>query len=553
MKGRSLRYLIFCLPISFLCVLAFASECAFATTWIVRPDGSGDFATIQAAVTAGVGGDIVELTSGTFTGPGNRDVDLLGKAITVRSHNGNPDSCIIDCQGSPGNPHRGFRFHSGEGITSELRGLTIANGHVTTSGGGVSCTNGSAPLIRDCILINNFAGNNGGALYCTSNSNLTLENCQFIENTAEIYGGAIRCYQSSPTLTGCLFRSNVGPFGGGFSCYRNCTPELTDCVFELNESAHGGGIFSFDSVATVTRCVFVGNVCLGEGGGFANFDSSPTVINCVFIDNIGGEAGGGFYAAGDGFNSITDCTFAGNSSNLGGGVYSHFATSLILTGSTLIGNSAAIAGSGIYVAYTPTELERVIIAFGQVTPALQCADTDYPPLLSCCDIYGNTAGDWSDCVVDQLGVNGNISVDPIFCDVETGDFTLREDSPCAEENNPGCGLIGSWPVACGVASHTEISPLPASPMFLQNQPNPFNPTTVISYRLPRPTVVTLRIFDLGGRAIRRLEMGVFHSEGFHSVRWDGHDDSGQPLPSGSYFGRLDAAGQTLTKKMLLMK
>jgi len=547
-----MRNHIFCLLICCLCFLAFALEGAFASTWIVRPDGNGDYATIQTAVTAAVDGDIIELTSGTYTGPGNRDVDLLGKAITVRSQSGDPDSCIIDCQGGPGSLHRGFSFHSGEGSTTVLHGLTIANGHVTSSGGGVSCTSGSAPLIRDCIFINNFAGTNGGALYCTSYSNLTLENCQFIDNTAEIYGGAIRCFQSSPTLIGCLFQGNVGPFGGGFSCYRNCEPELTDCVFEFNESAHGGGLFSFDSSATVTRCDFVGNVCLAEGGGFANFDSAPTVTDCVFTDNIGIEAGGGFYAGGDGHSSITGCTFVGNSSNLGGGVYAQYAT-LTLAACTFVENAAEVAGSGVFVTFTPTELERVIIAFGQGAAAFQCGDTDYTPALSCCDIYGNTAGDWSGCVVDQLGVAGNISIDPLFCDVSTGDLALRADSPCAPENNSACGQIGSWPVACGDLSHSHSSPFPALPLWLQNHPNPFNPATEISYRLPAPTAVTLRIFDLGGRMVRMLELGVAHSQGFHSVRWDGHGDSGQPLPSGGYFCRLEAAGQTLTKKMLLAK
>lgn len=193
-------------------------------------------------------------------------------------------------------------------------------------------------------------------------------------------------------MTGCLFQGNAGPFGGGFACYRNCAPELTDCVF---------------------------------------------------IDNIGVEAGGSFYAGGDGFSSITGSTFAGNSSNLGGGVYSHL-SNLSLSDCTLVENSASVAGSGIYVAYTPTELEQVIIAFGQGASAFHCGDSEFPPDLSCCDIYGNAGGDWTDCVADQLGVAGNISVDPLFCDITTGDFTLHDDSPCAPGNSSGCGLIGAW-------------------------------------------------------------------------------------------------------------
>jgi hypothetical protein len=73
---------------------------AGATTYLVRPDGTGDFPTIQAAVAASASGDVIELANGTFTGPGNRDVDYLSKLVTIRSQSGNPEACVIDCQGS---------------------------------------------------------------------------------------------------------------------------------------------------------------------------------------------------------------------------------------------------------------------------------------------------------------------------------------------------------------------------------------------------------------------------------------------------------------------
>ena len=181
-------------------LVVLSAAMASAETYLVNPDGTGDYPTIQAAIDAVIEGDIVELSDGTFTGGGNRDVDFLGKAICVRSVSGDPGSCIIDCQGSMSSPHRGFVFHSGETNTTVLTGITITNGYATANGGGVSCTSGSAPLISDCNLIHNSAGENGGALYCTSNSDLTLDNCLFIDNTAEIYGGAIRCYRSSPSF-----------------------------------------------------------------------------------------------------------------------------------------------------------------------------------------------------------------------------------------------------------------------------------------------------------------------------------------------------------------
>ena len=72
--------------------------------------------------------------------------------------------------------------------------------------------------------------------------------------------------------------------------------------------------------------------------------------------------------------------------------------------------------------------------------------------LSCCTIYGNTGGNWGTwCIEDQLGTNGNISLDPLFCDLPGGDLHLLAESPCApfSEPNPECDLIGAWPVGCG--------------------------------------------------------------------------------------------------------
>ena len=97
-------------------------------TSVVRADGSGDYPTIQVAIDSAVSGDVIGLEDGTYTGDGNRDVDFLGKAITVRSISGNPTQCIVDCQGTEQNKHKGFIFQNNEGLSSVLKGITIKNG-----------------------------------------------------------------------------------------------------------------------------------------------------------------------------------------------------------------------------------------------------------------------------------------------------------------------------------------------------------------------------------------------------------------------------------------
>ncbi|MBA7646107.1 hypothetical protein ES703_53868 [subsurface metagenome] len=83
----------------------------------VDDDGTAEFDNIQAAINDANDGDTVIIADGTYTGDGNRDIDFLGKAITLRSENG-PENCIIDCNGSETGYHRGFYFHNGEDSNS---------------------------------------------------------------------------------------------------------------------------------------------------------------------------------------------------------------------------------------------------------------------------------------------------------------------------------------------------------------------------------------------------------------------------------------------------
>jgi len=90
-----------------LALLLFISGLANCRTITVRLDDTGDYTTIQAAIDDCNDGDVVIVAPGTYTGEGNRDIDFKGKAIIVRSKSG-PEDCVIDCQGSREDLHRGF-------------------------------------------------------------------------------------------------------------------------------------------------------------------------------------------------------------------------------------------------------------------------------------------------------------------------------------------------------------------------------------------------------------------------------------------------------------
>jgi hypothetical protein len=86
----------------------------------------------------------------------------------------------------------------------------------------------------------------------------------------------------------------------------------------------------------------------------------------------------------------------------------------------------------------------------------------------------------------------------------------------------------------------------------QNFPNPFNPVTRIEFDLSHAMLVTVKIYDVSGRLVADVVSRSFEG-GPHQVDWDGTDRNGRPVGSGIYFCKLSAGGQTITRKMTLLK
>jgi hypothetical protein len=87
----------------------------------------------------------------------------------------------------------------------------------------------------------------------------------------------------------------------------------------------------------------------------------------------------------------------------------------------------------------------------------------------------------------------------------------------------------------------------------QNYPNPFNPNTTIRFALPNEEKVSLIIYNLLGQQIRALINNKQYLSGYHSIMWDGRNDSGKKLASGLYIYDLKAGTFSEKKKMILLK
>jgi len=85
-----------------------------------------------------------------------------------------------------------------------------------------------------------------------------------------------------------------------------------------------------------------------------------------------------------------------------------------------------------------------------------------------------------------------------------------------------------------------LAALPVAFALHPNSPNPFNPSTEISYDLPEASAVQVTIFDILGKHVRTL-VNERQLAGSYSVVWDGHDENGQPVASGVFITHLRVA------------
>jgi len=290
------------------------------------------YPTIQAAINDANDGDHVVIAPGTYTGPGNRDIDFLGKAITVRSTNP-ADEAVVEATIIDGQDlYRGFILQNGEDANSVIAGLTITRGY-GFYGGGIECQD-AGPTIERCRMIHcsftnyfggsiyvgysaatvrhcAFTGNSRCALYCYRCDHLTVEDCVFEGESKAVTANSAGLVQ----LIRCTFRDS--PVG---VATRSCRTILTECCFERSGSAYCV-LSERDRQLTVTRCTFIGNSKLPPPnpaqGTAIRVTSTPFVrlAQCLFLVGNFTRAVYGEYA--DMGLQVDNCTFVGNRAGSG--------------------------------------------------------------------------------------------------------------------------------------------------------------------------------------------------------------------------------------------
>ncbi len=225
---------------------------------------------------------------------------------------------------------------------------------------------------------------------------------------------------------------------GGFSILRDVT--VTNAWVAL----HGASVLC-ESDPKIMNCIFK-NGHANYGAGIYCDGGSPQIVDCAFLFNEGRERGGGAAF----FNSqanLMGSFFHANWGSRGGAVFLPDSSSVVMENCTLTGNLSAVDKACVGLDGN----SNLSIVNCMITYNNRLAVRNYGTGLASItgsNVFENTEGDYADGISGNNNVAGNISQDPLYCDTEADDFTLRGDSPCTSYNAPDGQLMGAFEVGC---------------------------------------------------------------------------------------------------------
>jgi hypothetical protein len=148
---------------------------------------------------------------------------------------------------------------------------------------------------------------------------------------------------------------------------------------------------------------------------------------------------------------------------------------------------------------------------------------------------------------DEIGT----TVDPVFLDENVQPGETWYYRVVAYDFNANKGEF-SDEVFASITGIDDNITLPTEFALEQNYPNPFNPSTTIEFALPQAVDVSLKIFNIRGQLVKTLVSGN-KAAGRYSLTWDGTDNFGNKVASGTYIYAIKAGNFVQNKKMILLK
>jgi hypothetical protein len=297
----------------------------------------------------------------------------------------------------------------------------LDQGKATKWGGSVvALSDQSGAAVIDGFIITGGIAEYGGGIYSVGNQ-VTIRNCSIINNIARSSAGGFYIYTGSPSIENSTIMTNT------------------------TVSGWAGGIYAGNATLTISNTVIAGNVSTVVGGGFVvRSDSNLDLLNSAVSDNVSQQAGGIYLTN----NSSLQATNSWINKNIAGriaGVRIESGCTVNMTNTFVVDNQAVynevggisfnrsngrlvnvtVAGNSAFnnpvgirfTAEQPEETLSIInsILFFNGTDDLNCSEN------SCSVTYSD--------VQEVISGPGNISEDPRFVDMTTGDFHLQTNSP----------------------------------------------------------------------------------------------------------------------------
>ncbi|SVC96986.1 uncharacterized protein METZ01_LOCUS349840, partial [marine metagenome] len=194
--------------------------------------------------------------------------------------------------------------------------------------------------------------------------------------------------------------------GGGILCYNNSDPTLTNVTISDNSAERGGGgIYCYQSSPSLVNVTITGNSAETDGGGIWCYDFSSSLVNVTISGNTASDEGGGIYCYGSN-PSLVNVTITGNTAaSNGGGIYCRESNPSLVN--CILWNDSP---------------QEIYIQSGSVTAT-----------------YSNIQSGWT-------GI-GNIDANPLFCNPDSGDYSLASNSPALGSGEGGANM-GAFGVGC---------------------------------------------------------------------------------------------------------
>jgi parallel beta-helix repeat protein len=448
-----------------------------------------------------------------------------------------------------GNTISGNSAYNGGGIylsnsNSSINSNTISENTTTgTGGGGIFCENSSHPIISSNIISENSAGENGGGIWCNS----APSNFQYNEissNTAPRYGGGIYTYNASFTINKCTIVSNIAQNGGGIYFTNNSNLVSDNCILWGNTPQQ---IYQGTGSTIQVTYSDIQNSWPGTGninlypmfvdsalGDYHLQSNSPCIDtgdpNPIYNDPDFTRADMGCYYFDQGFaNPIEIALFPQNPPIIipaGGGSFDF-----------------------IIEAINSGNIPQFLSVFCNVTLP---NGNIYGPVLGPVSIIldgGSSMSRLRTQNVPAVAPAGNYSYNAYA--IVQGD-TVSDSFPFVKLGAGEGSFVNNWDNSgeSFKESYANINTETFAPLsfaLLPNFPNPFNPTTKLTYSLPVNSEVSLIVYDINGREVLRLVEG-FQNAGIYEANFDASN-----LPSGVYFAYLKAESFRQTQKLLLLK